>query len=135
MKAKGLLAFVLVTPSQAVAQVCSTYRPNWTGLDGVVTPLGELGYFLFSPVGIGVIALTLLCVVRPSHLARFVTLILMAFAAFAQLEGIMGGPSIPALAYSEGCQGAPWVTLPVLAALAGVVLWRKPAPRVTSTDS
>lgn len=135
MKARAFGFALAVVPSSALAQTCASYRPTWTGTDGAITALQELGYLMTSPVGVACAVLVAWHLVKPSKLARFVAMVVLVFAMLGEAETMLGAMTVPALAYSEGCRGAPWVTLPVLIALAGLVLWRRPAPRITSTGS
>jgi len=126
MKARATaIGFGAATPLHAQAQVCAQLRPDWVSLDGAVTPLQELVIFAQSPLGLALIAFFGVHMLKASRLTLYLTLMAAGFGILVETEMMWAQGHIQALAYSEGCRGLPWATVPVIATLAVVSVLRR----------
>ena len=125
----------LITSTPASAEVCDKVRPAWTPQDGPVSQFENLALFLFEPIGLIAIGLTLgALLIRSAWFSAVAIVILMLMGALT-VSTWSEGDDVISFAISEGCITAPYLTTILLIAMAASIVtltWIKPLDKSKS---
>ena len=115
-------AFLGLLAGPAFAEVCDKVRPKWSPSSGPVNQLQELYFFFSDPLGIILIALSLLALfIKRTWLSIFVSMVLVVTAGLLIENWYWPEDGVTHGAYLEGCTANPLVTGIVLL-VSGVIV-------------
>jgi Na+/alanine symporter len=119
---RRLIAALALWPQAALAEVCTTTRPDWLAEDGPITGGAETLYILTSPLGLGLVALIAVALVFPRRWLAVVAA--LPALALAGLLFISRQSDVATEAMATGCIGSAWPAVILLVLAAAMVLVR-----------
>ncbi|WP_223636473.1 hypothetical protein [Rhodobacter sp. TJ_12] len=125
----------LITSTPAAAEVCDKVRPAWTPQDGPVGQLDDLALFLFEPIGLIAIGLTVGALLLRSAWFSTVAIVILMLMLALNVSTWREADGVTRFAISEGCMVAPYLTTIVMIAMAASIVtltWIKPLDRSKS---
>lgn len=122
---RGGVTLLLSTTSPVFGEVCDKERPSWDPSDGPMTAFGEVYDFLFSPVGLAFLAITVGAIAFRSRVLSILGFTVSAlFALGVNAYHRFPDPTgISDFAIQEGCIGPPHLLIAFLIAICAVNLW------------
>ncbi|WP_386684843.1 hypothetical protein [Loktanella sp. R86503] len=115
-----LLCLIASTP--AAAEVCDKVRPAWTPQHGPVGQLDDLALFLFEPIGLIAIGLTVGAFLLRSAWFSAVAIVILMLMVALNVSTWREADDITRFAISERCMTAPYLTTIVMIAMAASIV-------------
>jgi hypothetical protein len=115
-----LVCFITSTP--AAGEVCDKVRPTWTPQDGPISQFDDLALFLFEPIGLTAIGLTLGALLLRSAWFSAVAIVILILIVALTVSTWSEADDELRFAISEGCMTAPYLTTILLIAMAASIV-------------
>ena len=125
----------LITSTPAAAEVCDKVRPACTPQDGPVGQLDDLALFLFEPIGLIAIGLTVGALLLRSAWFSTVAIVILILMVALTVSTWSEADDVIRFAINEGCMTAPYLTTIILIAMAASIVtltWIIPLDRSKS---
>ena len=122
----------VITSTPAAGEVCDKVRPAWTPQDGPISQFDDLALFLFEPIGLIAIGLTVGALLLRSTWFSAVAIVILILIVALTVSTWSEADDVTRFAISEGCMTAPYLTTILLIAMAASILtltWIKPFDR------
>lgn len=129
MKRAMAVLLCLIASTPAAAEVCDKVRPAWTPQDGQVGQFEDLVLFLFEPIGLIAIRLTVGALLLRSAWFSAVAIVILMLMVALNVSTWREADDLVQFTIDVGCMTAPYLTTIALISMAASIValtWVRP---------